>query len=159
MKKNNLIMENGRKKTTPTVKRKVQLQSAKKQAKDESLQPRKEQRWEVLKKVISRRIMGQSDEEIRYWLQDWYDYSYDTTNNLIHEAKACMAEKLERYKDKVAEINLSRANTIIEDAYEQGDLNTALKGIDILNKMCGVYTNNINIKSETPIFTIKLGDE
>lgn len=116
---------------------------------------RKEQRWEILKTLISKASMGESDDELRYYLQDKYDYSYCSANNYLAEVKACMAERLERYKDKVTEMNLSRTNTIIEEAYEKGDLKTALSGIDLLNKMCGVYQQNINIKSEQPIFQIR----
>lgn len=113
------------------------------------------EKWQILKAVIGKIGMGESLQETRDWLQDTFDYSYDSANNIIIQARAALSERLDKWKDKVAEANISRLNIIIDEAYQDGDRANLLKAIDLLNKTCSVYNQNINIQSEQPIFQIR----
>lgn len=117
------------------------------------------EKWEVIKMLIHRIQMGDRDEEAMQWLQGRFGYADSTAKDYVLEAKACVASKLEQYASSIASRNLMRLDTIINESYENGDMSTALKAIDIMNKMGGLYYQNVNVHSDAPIFQIKIGNE
>lgn len=116
-------------------------------------------KWEVIKLVMNRLQMGDTDEDARMFLMAKHSLSESTSLLYVNEAKACIVQKMEQYREGVAKRNIRRLDTIINESYDKGDLNTALKAIDILNKMGGVYYQNINVHSDAPIFQIKIGND
>lgn len=57
----------------------------------------------------------------------------------------------EETKQTLVDLNMARLDSIVEDSMKSGDRSSALKGIDLLNKAAGGYTEKIKLESESSI--------
>lgn len=103
------------------------------------------------KDVLRLLQMGEHCEDITVALMDKYGYTQRSAEDIIKKANADMAAKYEKYANKVANQNIKRLNNIIEEAYDDNDLKTALSAIDTLNKTCGVYTQKLEVSTPDKI--------
>lgn len=102
---------------------------------------------------------GLSKTKITEWLKDKYEISDRTAYKLIHDALADLQEATENIDmEKIkAEYN-ERVEYMCEKAIQDGDLKTALRAQDMLNKMNGLYVEKQEIKAEINTWTFEYGE-
>lgn len=91
-------------------------------------------------------------------MMEEYGYAQPTADNLYNQAMVCFDRRLMAYSDASAEKNIKILNSLLNKCVQENDTTNSLKVIDILNKMVGAYTENVNIHSDTPIFQINVGN-
>lgn len=106
---------------------------------------------EIRKDVISKLISGMTFKECCEYLQGHYGYKKRGADKFVRETNKQLREHYEKYAKNLAAYNLSRLTEIVNDCQAEGKYNEALKAIDILNKMGGLYTKKVEIKTEEPI--------
>lgn len=114
----------------------------------------------LLIREITRMVaIGIPRDEITDELCEKYGFTDRDTISRYHKAAiAALDERNKQYFKDIARANTQRLTAIIEEAYEQGDRRSMLTAIDMLNKMGNIYTQKVDIKSDNPIFEIKIGD-
>lgn len=76
---------------------------------------------------------------------------------IVSDARNLMKKKQEEYAENIAQRNIARIETIIQDSIANGERFTALKAMDLLNKTANVYNTNIKIDNEeNKSFEIKI---
>ena len=104
--------------------------------------------------------MNYDYEQIIERLQDEYGYSSNSAKKVLDKNKRKLKNIVEKKIDKMAEENINRIEAIIEECYEQRKYTDALKGIDILNKMGGQYTQKIDLNGNlNQEFKIKIRED
>ena len=94
----------------------------------------------------------------RKYKDDW-KISQTTMTNLITEAYERMKIGDEDYLNELRQINIKRLEEIATTALEQGDTNSALKAIDLVNKTAGnIYSTKIELGGNTS-FKYVFGNE
>lgn len=91
------------------------------------------------------------------FVQEW-GVSPNYIKNIVNEAIALFQD--ENYYKSIKEINNERLNNIYQEARQHGDLDTAIKAIDKLNKANGVYDTaktSVNVQTEDSNITITFG--
>lgn len=115
--------------------------------------------WRLIREITRLVAIGIPREEIIHEMMDKYGYTDDVTMSKYHKAAiAAMDERNKKYFEDIAKANTERLTAIIEDAYENGDRRSMLTAIDMLNKMGNLYTQKIDINTDSPIFEIKIGE-
>lgn len=85
----------------------------------------------------------------RKYKDDW-KISQTTMTNLITEAYERMKIGDEEYLNELRQINIKRLEEIVNTALDQGDTNSALKAIDLVNKTAGnIYSTKIELGGNT----------
>lgn len=93
------------------------------------------------------------DDIIQQIIED-YDYSAATAQNLYYESLKEATRSIQEYIKEASKSNVQRLLGIIDQCYVSKRYNEAMKGIDMLNKMSGLYApeehkihtdDNINI--------------
>ena len=93
-------------------------------------------------------------------LKDEFDYTDNSAKKVLDKNKRKLKNSVEKKIDKMAEDNINRIEAIIDECYEQRKYTDALKGIDMLNKMGGQYTQKLDINANlNNEFVIKVRDE
>ena len=93
-------------------------------------------------------------------LKDEFDYTDNSAKKVLDKNKRKLKNSVEKKIDKMAEDNINRIEAIIDECYEQRKYTDALKGIDMLNKMGGQYTQKVDINGNlNQEFLIKIRDE
>lgn len=104
--------------------------------------------------------MNYENSDIIERLKEEYGYSSNSARKVVDKVKKKLKQTLEKKYDKIAEENINRLEAIVDECYEQRRYNEALKAIDILNKLGGVYTTkldvNANVNNE---FVIKIRED
>ena len=93
-------------------------------------------------------------------LKDEFDYTDNSAKKVLDKNKRKLKNSVEKKIDKMAEDNINRIEAIIDECYEQRKYTDALKGIDMLNKMGGQYTQKLDINGNlNQEFTIKIRED
>ena len=93
-------------------------------------------------------------------LKDEFDYTDNSAKKVLDKNKRKLKNSVEKKIDKMAEDNINRIEAIIDECYEQRKYTDALKGIDMLNKMGGQYTQKIDLNGNlNQEFTIKIRED
>lgn len=93
-------------------------------------------------------------------LKDEFDYTDNSAKKVLDKNKRKLKNSVEKKIDKMAEDNINRIETIIDECYEQRKYTDALKAIDMLNKMGGQYTQKLDINGNlNQEFTIKIRED
>lgn len=100
---------------------------------------------------------GFSRKELVQWTMDHFNYKYKMAWDYVNEAYKTLAE----YNDEdlignTRAIQLERAEAILKDSLEKGDRKSALKALDIINRMFSLYVEkkDINVESGDLVFKI-----
>lgn len=112
----------------------------------------KRRKLEVMEMVRN----GVSKTKIKTYLKDKYDISDKTAYKIVHDALADLNEAysnidIGELKAEYAE----RIESLVESSMSKGDINSALKAQDMLNKLFGLYTENKNINLNTDTITFE----
>lgn len=105
----------------------------------------------AIKDIINCIQIGENKQDILEMIQNHYGYTWTNAQHIWERANNELEEKYDKYQDKVVEKNIKRIETIITEAYDNGELKTALSAIDLLNKTCNLYDKKITVKTEEPI--------
>ena len=93
-------------------------------------------------------------------LKDEFDYTDNSAKKVLDKNKRKLKNSVEKKIDKMAEDNINRIEAIIDECYEQRKYTDALKGIDMLNKMGGQYTQKVDINGNlNQEFLIKIRED
>lgn len=104
--------------------------------------------------------MNYDYDDIAERLKEEYGYSDNSAKKVIDKNKRKLKKSVENKIDKMAQENINRVEAIIDECYEQKRYNEALKAVDILNKMGGVYTTKLDINGNlNQEFTIKIRED
>ena len=104
--------------------------------------------------------MNYDYEQIIERLKDEFDYTDNSAKQVLDKNKRKLKNSVEKKIDKMAEDNINRIEAIIDECYEQRKYTDALKGIDMLNKMGGQYTQKLDINGTlNQEFTIKIRED
>lgn len=104
--------------------------------------------------------MNYDYDQIIERLQDEYGYSSHSAKQLLVKNKRKLKNSVEKKIEKMAEDNINRIEAIIDECYEQRKYTDALKGIDMLNKMGGQYTQKIDLNGNLDqTFNIKIRED
>lgn len=99
---------------------------------------------------------GYDRQDIINIIAEKYDYSLRGAQNLYYQALNEANEKIQTYIKSAAKSNINRLIGIIDQCYLDKRYNEAMKGIDMLNKMGGLYApEEHNIKTEAEPIIIK----
>lgn len=99
--------------------------------------------------------MGRSKEDVLDMLIEKYGYAEDSAQNMWKTSCNYIKKQYTRYADRVAETNINRLNTLIEDAYDSNDRKSILQAIDMLNKMSSIYVDRKEVKTSNEPITVK----
>lgn len=97
-----------------------------------------------------------SKSKIFEWIQDTYQVKSSQSQRLYREAMRDLEETFNN--SDITEIKIEYAERIeswIEKAVNSGDINTAIKAQEMLNKLFGLYTENKNINLNTDNITFE----
>lgn len=90
---------------------------------------------------------------------DEFGYKRDSSfvDKIVGEARKLIKEKQEEYAKGVAQRNIARIETIIQECMTEGNKALALKALDLLGKTTNLYNTNIKIDNEeNKSFEIKI---
>lgn len=96
--------------------------------------------------------------DIKEILQDKYGYSPSSCDDVIRKAREELTSRYEDWVNDIADRNLKRLQCLYEELYLKGEYKLALRCIDMLNRMCGAYTDDTS-KAGAAVFKIRLGDD
>jgi hypothetical protein len=99
---------------------------------------------------------GVSKTKIKEYLKEKYNISDKTAYKIVHDALADLNEAysnidIGELKAEYAE----RIESLVESSMSKGDINSALKAQDMLNKLFSLYTENKNINLNTDTITFE----
>lgn len=115
---------------------------------------KKEKRTTIKTEVRKKQILdmlasGKTVRVIKDYLINEIGLSKFTARDLINEVISDVIS--DEYKEILKASSILKLDEIISDSINDGDRKSALKGIDILNKATGAYTEKIEISGEEDI--------
>lgn len=99
--------------------------------------------------IISMVAEGKTYSEILNHCVDAWGLGLKTVQNIINDTLKYM--RSDEAKESLIAINTQRLDSIISESMEEKDRKSAVKAIDIQNKMSGAYTENIKLETDTDI--------
>lgn len=115
----------------------------------------KVKKWRAKLDVACLINQGYSRDDIIQKLIEDYDYAESTATNIYYEALKFATKSIEDYIHEASKINIQRIIAIIDQCYADKRYNEALRAIDMLNKMGGLYApEEHNITTNTEPITI-----
>ena len=107
-------------------------------------------KWEVKKQLILQEIAkGSTYADICNKFKDEWNCTYNTMQNYIKEASNELYN--EDVKETMKQINLMRLDSAYAESIKDGDKKTAIKAIDIQNKMLGAYEQKVQLDTNRDI--------
>lgn len=106
---------------------------------DDKTRPGKLRKWRAKLDTICLIRQGWTREDIVERLVEEFDYSQSTATGLYYEAQREACRSIEDYIKEASKTNVQKILSIIDQCYEDKRFGDALKGIDMLNKMGGLY--------------------
>lgn len=104
--------------------------------------------------------MGYDYDYITERLKEEYEYTDNSAKKVIDKNKRKLKESVEKKIEKMANENINRIEAIIDECYQQKRYTDALKAIDVLNKMGGLYTQKIDLNGNlNQEFNIKIRED
>lgn len=100
--------------------------------------------------IVKRIRKGWSHKKIIDWVQQTYDLSYGYSWKLVSDTYSELAEQSDKLIDSARVVSMERIEEILEDALTSGDRKNALKALDLINKLNGLYNHKqeVNITGE-----------
>lgn len=111
-------------------------------------------RWKAKLEAATLINQGWSREDIIEKLCEDYEYASATAETIYYAAQRNANRAISDYINEAAKINVQRLISIIDAAFAEKRYGDALRAIDTLNKMGGLYApeeHNINAKNAEPI--------
>ena len=108
-------------------------------------------RWKAKLDASTLVNQGWTREDIIEKLSEDYEYAEATAQNIYYEALRNANKAISDYINEAAKINVQRLISIIDAAFAEKRYGDALRAIDTLNKMGGLYApeeHNINTNAE-----------
>lgn len=93
---------------------------------------------------------------VRKFMSDW-NLSKPTVMAIIGDAIDYMKD--ESTKENLIAVNMQRLDSIIADSIQNKDRKTAIRGIDVQNKLAGGYEEKVKITNDSDItFKFDIGE-
>lgn len=100
---------------------------------------------------------GFSRDTIHKFLEKEYGIAYRQRMRVIKEATEEMSEAMSATKQDIVAVNNNRLDHIYEKTYKDKDYKNAIKTVDLINKMNGVYNTDNNTDNNDKEIKIKFG--
>lgn len=110
-------------------------------------------RWFILE--LFRR--GMSKIKINHFLQTALNISYDTAKKYINDVLKYLTETNEETIENMRNTARERLEGIIQSCVERGRMKEAISALDQLNKINGLYVQNVEVKADTTM-TFNFGE-
>ena len=104
--------------------------------------------WHI---VMDYYAKGYKKNEIAMLLTERWDVTLSGAGSIIRDAEDYMIASDKEWAKNVTETLHLSVLKILKDSMETDDKKTALKAIDMLNKMTGQYTEKVEVKTDEPI--------
>lgn len=101
---------------------------------------------------------GYSRKRLVQWVQENYGLSYKYSWDVVAEVYKMLAEtNNDELVEATRAIQLERVEAILKDSIEKGDRKSALKALDLINKMHSLYVEKkeIDVSSSDLVFRIE----
>lgn len=116
-----------------------------------------------IRQILDRIRKNWQKDEIVEWVRSEYGVSEITASRYYHDAQKILQDNLPdpELVDKIRNEQIARVTAIARKAVENGDTKNALKALDMLNKIAGLYTEKqeVNITSDTIRFEFDTREE
>lgn len=99
--------------------------------------------------IISMVAKGMTYTEILKECQEAWGLSDKTLQNVINETLQYM--RSDEAKESLISMNMQRLDDIYAESRKKGDRKSAVKAVDVQNKMIGAYTENVKIEGDSII--------
>lgn len=95
-----------------------------------------------IRQILDRIRKNWQKDEIVEWVKSEYGVSEITACRYYHDAQKILQDNLPdpELVDKIRNEQIARVTAIARKAVENGDTKNALKALDMLNKIAGLYT-------------------
>lgn len=90
-------------------------------------------------------LNGYQEKTITIFLCDELGFKLTNARNITRKAESLLYQKGADRKKLMLSKNIVRLEHLYNQCVQQGDITNALKTIELLNKTCGIYTNQIEI--------------
>lgn len=119
----------------------------------------KEVYWQTTMVILDYVNQGLSRKEIYQQICDRWDISEQTARNWYNRSIDWLHREHEDFENEVVDTLTSQFQGIVQDALEQSDRSNAIKALENIGKMYGVYRERkeLEIKSDDPI-VVKFGE-
>lgn len=116
-----------------------------------------------IRQILDKIRKNWQKDEIIDWVRNEYGISELTACKYYHDAQKILQDNLPdpELVDKIRNEQIARVTALARKADEKGDTKNALKALDMLNKIAGLYTERqeVNITSDTIRFEFDTRDE
>lgn len=116
-----------------------------------------------IRQILDRIRKNWQKDEIVEWVKSEYGVSDITARRYYHDAQKILQDNLPdpELVDKIRNEQIARITALARKADENGDTKNALKALDMLNKIAGLYTEKqeVNITSDTIKFEFDTREE
>lgn len=116
-----------------------------------------------IRQILDRIRKNWQKDEIVEWVRSEYGVSEITARRYYHDAQKILQDNLPdpELVDKIRNEQIARVTALARKAVENGDTKNALKALDMLNKIAGLYTEKqeVNITSDTIRFEFDTREE
>ena len=99
--------------------------------------------------IITMISQGKTYTDIMKECQAQWGLGEKTIQNIINETLEYM--RSDKAKESLISMNMQRLDSLYADSRSAGDRKSAIKAIDVQNKMVGAYTENIKIDGDSEI--------
>lgn len=107
--------------------------------------------------IIEKIREGYSRKRLVEWVQENYGFSYKYSWDHVNEAYKMLADtNNEELVESTRAVQLERCEAILKEALEHGDRKSALKALDIINRMNSLYIEKkeVDVKSSDLVFKL-----
>lgn len=116
-----------------------------------------------IRQILDRIRKNWQKDEIVEWVKSEYGVSEITACRYYHDAQKILQDNLPdpELVDKIRNEQIARVTALARKAAENDDTKNALKALDMLNKIAGLYTEKqeVNITSDTIKFEFDTREE
>lgn len=112
-----------------------------------------------ISEIIKRIRKGWSRNKLIEWSIEHWGLTKSTAYNYVKEAYDKLAEKSDDVIEKSRVIQVERLEDLLTEALESNDRQTAVKTLDMLNKIFQLYVAKSEVKIDTQNLKFSFGDE
>lgn len=107
--------------------------------------------------IIEKIREGYSRKRLVTWVEENFGFTYQYSWQLVSDAYKALAEtNNDELVEATRAIQLERTESILKDCIERGDRKTALKALDIINRLNSLYVERREIDVKSSDLTFKL---
>lgn len=107
------------------------------------------------KEILDRIRTGESRSKTLQYLKDTYNLKDRQATRLYHDSLEILQASTNINIDEIRSQYIERIEALFESSVAKGDINSALKAQEMLNKMNGLYTDKQEITLKNEVIKFK----